>query len=105
MNWNTQEIIKNLNKTPSINKIYFTRSKSGCWTTQINHINKAFPNINIVCIYTPSGQGGALHDQTGIVGQGKMIPLLKHRVHNNQRNYGKLNNIWLTKYGVNINNF
>ena len=35
--WNTQEIIKYLKQTPSIKKIYFTRSISGHWATQINY--------------------------------------------------------------------
>ena len=106
VNWNTENIIKYLLETPTIKTIYFTRNNNNRWKYQIEKIKRSLPNIKLICIYTPSAQGGALHQQTGIINQGKMIPLLRHWVHNNQGNYGNLNhNNWLTNNGVNINNF
>ena len=48
-------------------------------------------------IFTPSGAGAPVNRS--------MVRLLNHWVHNNNPNFGRLDNIWLTKNGVNINNF
>lgn len=106
VNWNTENIITYLNDNRQIRKIYLTRRNNLCWQTQVNHIINALPEIEIVPIYTPSAQGRALHQQTGIYGNGKMAPLLRHWTQNNNGNYGNLNhNNWLANNGVDINNF
>lgn len=106
VNWNTPNIIEYLRQNSQLRKIYFTRQANVCWLNQINSIQQAFPEIQIIPIYTPSAQGGAVHQQTGIYGNGKMVPLLRHWVYNNNGNYGNLNhNDWLTNNGVAINNF
>jgi hypothetical protein len=105
VNWNTRNIITFLNNNRQIRKIYLTRSNNLCWQTQINQIIQALPEIDIIPIYTPSAQGGALHQQTGIYGNGKMIPLLRHWTQNNGNNGNLNHNNWLTNNGVNINNF
>jgi len=106
VNWNTGNIITYLNNNRQIRKIYLTRRNDLCWQTQINIIINALPEIEIIPIYTPSAQGGALHQQTGIYGNGKMTPLLRHWTQNNNGNYGNLNhNNWLINNGVNIYNF
>jgi len=106
VDWNTDNIINYLNNNKQILKIYLTRQNNFCWQTQVNRIANEFPEIEIVPIYTPSAQGGALHKQTGIYGDGKMSPLLRHWTQNNNGNYGNLNhNNWLTNNGVDINNF
>lgn len=106
VNWNTQNIITYLRENTQIGKIYFTRRNNACWQTQISLIMEAIPEIQVIPIYTPSAQGGALHQQTGIYGQGKMVPLLRHWTHINNVNFGNLNhNDWLTNNGVNVDNF
>ena len=106
VNWNTENIISYLNNNRQIRKIYLTRRNDLCWQTQVNQIINALREIEIIPVYTPSAQGGALHQQTGIYGNGKMTPLLRHWTQNNNGNYGNLNhNNWLTNYGVDINNF
>lgn len=99
VNWNTQNIITYLCNNPQINTIYFTRRPTGIWATQWNQI------INHNCmtgrlktnIFTPSGAGAPVNRS--------MIRLLSHWVHNNNPNFGRLNNNWLTKKGANIYNF
>jgi hypothetical protein len=106
INWNTENIINYLNNNSQIKKIIFTRRNDLCWQNQVNMIIQTFPEIDIIPIYTPSAQGGALHQHTGIYGSGKMIPLLRHWTQNNIGNYGNLNhNNWLTNNGVDLNNF
>jgi hypothetical protein len=106
VNWNTNNIIAYLQHNPQIRKIYFTRQSNLCWQDQINLIIQKCPEIDVISIYTPTAQGGALHKQTGIYENGKMIPLLRHWTKNNNGNYGNLNhNNWLTNNGVIINNF
>lgn len=106
VNWNTRNIINYLTDNRQIKKIYLTRRNDLCWQTQITQIIQALPEIEIIPIYTPSGQGGALHQQTGIYRNGKMKPLLRHWTRNNIGNYGNLNhNNWLTNNGVDLNNF
>jgi len=105
-NWNTRNIINYLTNNRQIKKIYLTRRSDFCWQAQLNLIIQALPDIEIIPIYTPSAQGGALHQQTGIYGNGKITPLLRHWTNNNIGNYGNLNhNNWLTNNGVNLNNF
>lgn len=106
VNWNTENIITYLKNNRQLKKIYLTRRNGLCWQKQLNQIVHALPEIKIIPIYTPSAQGGALHQQTGIYGNGKMGPLLRHWTQNNNGNFGNLNhNNWLTNNGVNINNF
>ena len=105
VSWNTENIIKFLKDNKQIKKVYFTRRATNCWLKQLKKIKKEIPDIKIVEIYTPSAQGGALHQQTNLYGEGKMKPLLKHWVHNKSGNYGCLDNNWLIKNKVNINEF
>ncbi|OFY40989.1 MAG: hypothetical protein A2X18_02795 [Bacteroidetes bacterium GWF2_40_14] len=106
INWNTQNIISYLNENKKLRKIYLTRQANQCWAEQTSLIKQAIPEIQIIPIYTPSAQGGAVHQQTGIYNNGKMTPLLSHWVHNNEGNFGNLNhNNWLTNNDVNIYNF
>lgn len=106
VNWNTENIITYLKNNTQIKKIYLTRGLSLCWKTQVKQITQALPEIEIIPIYTPSAQGGALHRQTGIYNNGKMVPLLRHWTKNNTGNYDSLNhNNWLMNNGVDINNF
>ena len=103
--WNTPNIIEYLLLNPQISTIYFTRRSDQCWGKRINLIQMNCPNVTVIPIYTPSAQGGALHRHTGIYGEMKMKPLLRHWVHNNVGNYGKLDNNWLAENGVDIDNF
>lgn len=99
VNWNTQNIIKFLCNNPQITTIYFTRQPTGIWAEQWNLI------INHNCmvgrlttnLFTPSGQS--------LKGKPRMNALLKHWVHNNEPNFGRLDNNWLTNNGVTIQNF
>lgn len=99
VNWNTQNIITYLCDNPQIKTIYFTRRPTGIWAAQWNQI------INHNCmtgrfttnIFTPSGAGAPVNRS--------MIRLLNHWIHNNNPNFGRLDNIWLANNGVNINNF
>jgi hypothetical protein len=103
--WNTKKIIDFLIQKPSITNVYFTRTQNGSWKREIDDIKQSLPNIEIISIYTPSAQGGALHNQTEIYFVGKMIPLLRHWVRNEGVNNGRIDNDWLIKHGVNIENF
>ena len=103
--WNTQHIINYLMQNTQIHTIYFTRGRNGKWGKEIAEIQLKFPNIEIISLYTPSAQGGALHKQTEIYGKGKMIPLLKHWIHNDGVNNGRLDRTWIISKGVNSENF
>jgi len=99
VNWNTQNIINYLCNNPQIKTIYFTRRPTGIWAAQWNLI------VNHNCMvgritknmFTPSGAGAPVYRS--------MIRLLNHWVHNNNPNFGQLDNNWLANNGVNTNNF
>jgi len=99
VNWNTQNIIKYLCNNPQIKTIYFTRQPTNIWAEQWNLI------INHECmrgrlttnIFTPSG--------LGLKGKPRMNALIKHWVHNNNTNFGRLDHTWLRNNGVPIQNF
>lgn len=103
--WNMKNIIDYLIQHPTITKIYFTRIQNGSWKREIDKIKQCLPYIEIISIYTPSAQGGALHKQTEIYEVGKMIPLLKHWINNNGINNGCLDRIWIISKGVKLENF
>jgi hypothetical protein len=99
VNWNTQNILDFLCKNPQIKMIYFTRQPTKIWKEQwdliINH--NCMAGRLTTNLFTPSGQS--------LKGKPRMNSLLKHWVHNNQPNFGRLDNNWLTNNGVNIQNF
>jgi hypothetical protein len=99
VNWNTQNIINYLCNNPQIKTIYFTRQPKGIWAAQWNLIinHKCMVGRLTTNIYTPSGQS--------LKGKPRMNALLKHWVHNNEPNFGKLDNDWLTNNGVTNHNF
>lgn len=99
VNWNTQNIINYLCNNPQIKTIYFTRRPTGIWATQwsliVNHdCMKGRLTTNI---FTPSGAGKPVYRS--------MKRLLNHWVHNNNQNFGRLDNDWLTNNGVILINF
>lgn len=99
VNWNTQNIINYLCKNPQIKTIYFTRRPIGIWAAQWNLI------VNHSCmagrfttnLFTPSGAGAPVNRS--------MTRLLNHWVHNDNPNFGRLDNNWLIRNNVNLNNF
>lgn len=99
VNWNTQNIINFLCENPQIKSIYFTRKPTAVWAEQWNQIvnHECMKSRHLTNIFTPSGQGGPVFHS--------MSRLLKHWVHNENPNFGKLDNIWLTDLGVNINDY
>jgi hypothetical protein len=99
VNWNTQNIIKYLCENPQIKSIYFTRKPNGIWTEQWNQIvnHECMNGRHLTNIFTPSGQGRPVFYS--------MNRLLNHWVHNENPNFGKLDNYWLSDLGVNINDY
>jgi hypothetical protein len=99
VNWNTQNIITYLCNNPQIKTIYFTRRPTGIWADHWNQIvnHECMTGRLLTNIFTPSGQGRPVFHS--------MARLLKHWLHNNSQNFGKLDNVWLANNGVNINNF
>jgi len=97
--WNTEHIISYLIENPQIKDIYITRRPTGVWAGQwnaiVNHHN--LQERNFTNIFTPSAQGAPVHRS--------MERLLHHWVHNENPNFGTLNNDWLEHHGVNIQNF
>lgn len=99
VNWNTQNIIEYLSINPQIKTLYFTRQPTGIWAEQWNSIvnNERVIGRIATNLFTPSG--------LSLKGKPRMNALLKHWVHNNEPNFGRLDNDWLTSNGVNIQNF
>lgn len=99
VHWNTQNIINYLCNNPQIKTIYLTRRPKGIWAAHwdliINHncmVGRVTRNL-----FTPSGAGAPVYRSN--------IRLLNHWVHNNNQNFGQLDNNWLINNGVNTNNF
>jgi len=99
VDWNINNIVRYLNENPSIKRIYFTRKATGIWNQPWNQIveqanaeDRIFTNI-----FTPSGQGRPVYHS--------MSRLLNHWVHNQNPNFGKIDNEWLVAKGVILNNF
>lgn len=99
VNWNTQNIIDYLCMNPQIKTIYFTRQPTGIWAQQWNFIvnHECIAGRLTTNIFTPSG--------LGLKGKPRMNALLNHWVHNENPDFGKLDNNWLTANEVNLNNF
>ncbi|MCZ2472366.1 hypothetical protein G9H62_05920 [Aquirufa ecclesiirivi] len=99
VNWNTQNIIKYLCDNPQIKSVYFTRRPTGIWADHWNQIvnHECMAERLLTNIFTPSGQGRPVFYS--------MARLLNHWLHNDNHNFGKLDNNWLTRHGVNINDF
>ena len=99
VNWNTQNILSFLCNNPQIKTIYFTRRPTGIWAAQWNLIinDRCINGRYTTNIFTPSGAGAPINRS--------MTRLLNHWVHNNNPNFGRLDNNWLINSGVNINNF
>ncbi len=99
VNWNTQNIIEYLCDNPQIRTVYFTRRPTGIWAGHWNAIknHNCMAGRQLLNIYTPSGQS--------LQGTPRMTKLLHHWVHNNELNFGKLDNNWLINNGVNIDEF
>jgi hypothetical protein len=97
--WNTQNIIKYLCDNPQIKSIYFTRRPTGIWAEHWNEIvnHKCMSGRLLINVFTPSGQGKPVFHS--------MTRLLNHWLHNDNPNFGKLDNEWLENNGVNINNY
>lgn len=99
INWNTQNIINYLCANTQINSIYLTRQPTGIWAKQWNEIinNSSLANRRSANIFTPSGAGKPVFYS--------MKKLLNHWVHNNNANFGQIDNDWLRQKQVNLNNF
>jgi len=99
VNWNTQNIIKYLCDNPQIKSIYFTRRPTGIWADHWNQIinHECMTGRLLTNIFTPSGQGRPVFHS--------MARLLNHWLHNDNQNFGNLDNNWLTGHGVNINDY
>jgi|SRR6185503_2627123 len=102
--WNTDNIIRYLNENPTIKTVYLTRQPDGIWESHWNKIKleTQMPGRKFIPIYTPSAQGGALHQQTKIYGKGKMIPLLSHWINGPN---GRFERDWLIANGAVLENF
>lgn len=111
MDNNVQNIIDFINNTPSIKHIYFTFATGGAWLVGLkNTIIAAFPNHQTGSIYTPTGM--RLPNFPGYLS--RPFSLAHHWVWNNaghptspvnNPNYIHLDHAWLTRNGVNPNNF
>ena len=99
VNWNTQNIIKYLCDNPQIKSVYFTRRPTGIWLGHWNQIvnHECMEGRFLTNIFTPSAQGIPVFHS--------MSRLLNHWLHNDNQNFGKLDNEWLTIHGVNVNNY
>jgi|GEM_PF-1110137 len=99
INWNTLNIINFLKNNPQIHTIYFTRKPTGIWGREWTRIIKQpeFDKRTFTNIFTPSAQGKPVFHS--------MSRLLNHWVHNENPNFGKLEEQWLISQGVDINNF
>lgn len=99
VHWNTGNIISFLEQTPTIKTIYFTRKPTGVWGRELSKINyhSCMQGRRLTNIYTPSGQS--------LKGKPRMNALLRHWIFNKDENFGTLNNDWLTRHGVTLQNF
>jgi len=97
VNWNTHNIIKYLCDNPQIKSVYFTRRPNGIWAKHWDQIanHECMKGRNLTNIFTPSGQGKPVFHS--------IEELLKHWIHNDNQNFGKLDYEWLTGHGVNCN--
>lgn len=108
---NVQNIINFINITPTIKHIYFTFATGGEWLVGLkDQIINAFPNLQAGSIYTPTGM--RLPNFNGF--PFRPFSLAHHWVWNNaghlfspvnNPNYIHLDHTWLTRNGVNPNNF
>ncbi len=99
VNWNTMNIVNFLVSKPTIKYIYLTRRPTGVWAAQWNQLanNPILTDRYFTNIFTPSGAGAPVHRN--------MNNLLAHWLHNQQPNFGHLDNNWLINQNVTINNF
>jgi hypothetical protein len=99
VHWNVNNIIDYLSQNEQIRTIYFTRQPTGIWGLQWYQIanNEAMRDREFINIITPSGQGRPVYHS--------MQRLLRHWVHNEDPNFGKLNNAWLVEHGVTLSHF
>lgn len=99
VNWNTKNIINYLCDNPQIKTIYFTRRPTGIWLEHWNQIvnHEYMAGRLLTNIFTPSGQGRPVFHSMAI--------LLNHWLHNDNPNFGTLENYWLTIHGVNRNDY
>jgi len=100
VNWNTDNIINYLIQNPKIRTIYFTRQPNGVWGVEWNKIknNELLSDRNFTNLYTPSGAGKPVFYS--------MERLTNHWLFNtNEINFGKLDENWLIRNGVDPNNF
>lgn len=99
VHWNTQNIIKYLCENPQIKSIYFTRRPTGVWAYQWNIIvnDKCMKGRLTTNIFTPSAAGSPVNRS--------ITRLLNNWVHNENPNFGSLDNNWLINNGVNLENF
>jgi hypothetical protein len=97
--WNDQNIMNYLVSVPEIQTIYLTRRPTGVWADKWTSIvnNPLLRGRQFINMFTPSGQGSPVLNN--------MSRLLNHWVHNENPNFGKLNNNWLLDHGVNLANF
>jgi hypothetical protein len=109
---NVNEIIKYINETKSIKHIYFT-FKSGTWlVNKLNEIcNNIRPDVSFCSIFTPTANGFGKPLQLPF--QERVWGLthcwvwngLNHEIPINRVNYGHLDHNWLSRNGVDPNNF
>lgn len=95
--WSTDSIIKYLNINPQIHTIYFTRQITGVWAKQMKKIELSKANINIRCIYTPSGQG--------LKGKPRFKALVQHWLFNKHDKYDTIDLDLILSQNVNTDEF
>jgi hypothetical protein len=97
--WNVLNIINYLGENPQIKHIYITRKPTGIWKEKWIEIKNAqvSKGRNFEVIYTPSA--------ANLKGNPRLSMLIKHWLFNENTNYSRLNNEWLIRNGVNLNNF
>ena len=97
--WNTDPVIDYLCLTPTIHTVYFTRQPTGIWAAPWQSIRQhpQLQHRTFTHLYTPSGQA--------LRGKPRMQALLRHWVHYDRPDFGRLRTDWLLHHQVNPNLF
>ena len=99
VSWSTESIISYLKQNESIKSVYLTRKPCEPFLTQWNEILRSDygRKINFYKIFTPSGQG--------LKGRPRIKSLIKHWTTTDDHNYDRLEDEWLRKGNVDLNEF
>lgn len=109
---NVKAIVKYINETNTIKHIYFTFKSGAFLVDKLNEIcNGIRPGVSYCCIFTPTANGFGKPLQSPF--QKRVWGLthcwvwngLNHEISINRSGYGHFDHEWLTRNGVDPNNF